>query len=184
MYYTNELSDSDENRPGIVHRIDKDTSGLLIIAKNNKCEEILSNMFKEHTIIREYIALVHGVLENNNIKIDAPIGRDEHDRKKMAVTAKNSKSAITHLSVMKRYKKYTLVKLRLETGRTHQIRVHMKYINHPIYNDPIYSKDNATSFGQFLHSFSMKFNHPITGKEMYFEAPLPEYFKDFIDNLE
>ena len=184
-YYTNNLSDGeDETRPGIVHRIDKDTSGLLLIAKTNKCEELLSDMFKKHTINREYIALVHGVLENDKIKIDAPIGRDEKYRKQMTVTSKNSKEAITHLTVLKRYKKYTLVKLKLETGRTHQIRVHMKYINHPIYNDPVYSNDKASDFGQFLHSYSMSFIHPIKKEELTFKAELPTYFKEFIDNLE
>ena len=184
-YYTSNLSDGeDETRPGIVHRIDKDTSGLLLVAKTNKCEELLSDMFKRHDINREYIALVHGVLESDKALIDAPIGRDTNLRKQMTVTSKNSKKAITHLTVMKRYKKFTLVKLKLETGRTHQIRVHMKYINHPIYNDPIYSNDKATEFGQFLHSYSMNFIHPITHEELSFKADLPKYFKDFIDTLE
>ena len=184
-YYTDNLSDGeDETRPGIVHRIDKDTSGLLLIAKTNKCEELLSEMFKKHVINREYIALVHGVLENDKVKIDAPIGRDEKSRKQMTVTSKNSKEAITHLTVLKRYKNYTLVKLKLETGRTHQIRVHMKYINHPIYNDPVYSNDKATEFGQFLHSYSMSFKHPITGEELSFKVDLPKEFQDFIDTLE
>lgn len=184
-YYTNNLSDGeDESRPGIVHRIDKDTSGLLLIAKTNKCEELLSDMFKKHIINREYIALIHGVLENDKIKIDAPIGRDANNRKQMTVTSKNSKQAITHLTVLKRYKKYTLVKLKLETGRTHQIRVHMKYINHPIYNDPIYSNDKSTEFGQFLHSYSMSFTHPITNKELSFKVDLPNEFKNFIDSLD
>lgn len=184
-YYTDNLSDGeDDTRPGIVHRIDKDTSGLLLIAKTNKCEELLSDMFKKHIINREYIALVHGVIPNDNVKIDAPIGRDSKMRKQMTVTSKNSKAAITHLTVLKRFKKYTLVKLKLETGRTHQIRVHMKYINHPIYNDPVYSNDKATDFGQFLHSYSMSFTHPITNKELSFTSELPKEFNDFIDTLE
>ena len=184
-YYTDNLSEgSDESRPGIVHRIDKDTSGLILIAKTNKCEELLSDMFKKHTIEREYIALVHGVLENDKALIDAPIGRDEKLRKQMTVTSHNSKKAITHLVVLKRYKNYTLVKLRLETGRTHQIRVHMKYINHPIYNDPVYSNDKCDDFGQFLHSYSMKFIHPITRKEMEFKSELPSHFQEFINTLE
>ena len=184
-YYTDNLSDGeDETRPGIVHRIDKDTSGLLLIAKTNKCEELLSEMFKKHTINREYIALVHGVIENDKVKIDAPIGRDTTNRKQMTITSKNSKEAITHLTVLKRYKKFTLVKLKLETGRTHQIRVHMKYINHPIYNDPVYSNDKATEFGQFLHSYSMSFIHPITNVELSFKVDVPTYFKEFIDSLE
>ena len=184
-YYTDNLSDGeDETRPGIVHRIDKDTSGLLLVAKTNKCEELLSDMFKKHTINREYIALVHGLLPQDKIKIDAPIGRDEKMRKQMTVTSKNSKEAITHLTVLKRYKKFTLIKLKLETGRTHQIRVHMKYINHPIYNDPIYSNDKATEFGQFLHSYFMSFVHPITKEELSFTSELPSYFQEFLDTLE
>ena len=185
MYYADNLSDGyEEYRPGIVHRIDKDTSGLIIIAKNNKAQEILSEYFKEHSIKREYIALIHGILDSDSVLIDAPIGRDESSRKMMKVTSKNSKSAITHVKVLKRYKNFTLVKCRLETGRTHQIRVHMKYINHPIFNDPIYSKDKATEFGQYLHSYSMEFNHPITNKKMYFECPLPKEFQDTLDSLE
>ena len=184
-YYTDNLSDGeDETRPGIVHRIDKDTSGLLLIAKTNKCEELLSEMFKKHSINREYIALVHGIIENDKVKIDAPIGRDTTNRKQMTVTSKNSKEAITHLTVLKRYKKYTLVKLKLETGRTHQIRVHMKYINHPIYNDPVYSNDKASEFGQFLHSYSMEFIHPITNEELKFTCDVPKYFQDFLDTLD
>jgi len=185
MYYSDQLSDGyEENRPGIVHRIDKDTSGLLIVAKNNKCEELLSEMFKKHTIKREYIALVHGVIYEDKAKIDAPIGRSTNDRKQMMVTSQNSKSAITHFKVLKRYKDFTLLKLRLETGRTHQIRVHMKYINHPIYNDPVYSNDNASEFGQFLHSYSMEFIHPIKNIPMKFEAKLPKEFEDFLANLD
>lgn len=185
MYYTTSLSDGQNtSRPGIVHRLDKDTSGLLIVAKNNKAEEELGKMFKEHTITREYIALVCGTILNDKIKIDAPIGRDPKNRLRMSVTPNNSKKAITHLTVLKRYKEYTLVKLRLETGRTHQIRVHMKYINHPIYNDPVYSKECISDFGQFLHSYSMDFNHPITKEHMHFTAELPAYFKDFISTLE
>ena len=184
-YYTDNLSDGeDETRPGIVHRIDKDTSGLLLIAKTNKCEELLSEMFKKHSINREYIALVHGIIENDKVKIDAPIGRDTTNRKQMTVTSKNSKEAITHLTVLKRYKKFTLVKLKLETGRTHQIRVHMKYINHPIYNDPVYSNDKTTEFGQFLHSYSMSFTHPITNVELSFKVDIPSYFQEFIESLE
>ena len=185
MYYADNLSDGyEEYRPGIVHRIDKDTSGLIIIAKNNKAQEILGECFKKHSIKREYIALVHGVLESDSALIDAPIGRDETSRKMMKVTSKNSKSAITHVKVLKRYKNFTLVKCILETGRTHQIRVHMKYIGHPIFNDPIYSKDKCTDFGQYLHSYSMEFTHPITGKKMYFECPLPKEFQDTLDSLE
>lgn len=185
MYYTNNLSSvNGKIRPGIVHRIDKDTSGLIIVAKNNKAHEILSNYFQNKTITRTYIALVKGELKTNSATIDAPIGRSEKDRKKMAVTSKNSKNAVTHLTVLKRYKGYTLVKLKLDTGRTHQIRVHMQYIGHPVYNDPVYTNDKCSEFGQFLHSYSMEFVHPITKEKMYFECPLPDYFEDFLKCLE
>ena len=173
-----------EVRPGIVHRIDKDTSGLIIVAKNNKTHEILSEYFQNKTITRTYIALIKGELNTNSATIDAPIGRSENDRKKMAVTSKNSKHAITHLTVLKRFKGYTLVKLKLETGRTHQIRVHMHYIGHPVYNDPVYTNDKCSEFGQFLHSYSMEFIHPITKEKMYFEVPLPEYFSKHLECLE
>ena len=186
MNYTKNLSDiNGEERPGIVHRIDKDTSGLIIVAKNNKAHNILSEYFKDHkNIKREYLALIVGRFPHETATIDAPIGRDPKNRKKMTVTSTNSKEAITHLRVVKRYKDYTLVSLILETGRTHQIRVHMNYIGYPIYNDPVYNTKKATEFGQFLHSYKMDFIHPITGKEMHFEAPLPKYFEDFINNLE
>ena len=185
MYYTNSLSDiNGEVRPGIVHRIDKDTSGLIIIAKNNKTHEILSDYFKNKTITRTYIALVKGEINTNSGTIDAPIGRSDKDRKKMSVTSKNSKNAITHFTVLKRYKGYTLIKCKLDTGRTHQIRVHMNYIGHPVYNDPVYTNDKCSDFGQFLHSYSMEFIHPITKEKMYFECPLPEYFTEFLKCLE
>lgn len=186
MHYTNSLSDiNGEERPGIVHRIDKDTSGLLVIAKNNKSHAILSEYFKKHdNIKREYIALICGNFPHDSATIDAPIGRDPKDRKKMTVTADNSKEAVTHLKVIKKYKNYTLVSLILETGRTHQIRVHMNYIGYPIYNDPVYNTKKATEFGQFLHSHKMDFIHPITQKEMHFESPLPKEFQDFIDTLD
>ena len=185
MYYTNNLSDvNGEIRPGIVHRIDKDTSGLIIVAKNNKTHEILGDYFKNKSITRTYIALVKGEIGTNSGTIDAPIGRSDKDRKKMAVTAKNSKNAITHFTVLKRYKGYTLIKCKLDTGRTHQIRVHMAYIGHPVYNDPVYTNDKCSDFGQFLHSYSMEFIHPITKEKMYFECPLPEYFSEFLKCLE
>ncbi len=185
MYYTNNLSDvNGDIRPGIVHRIDKDTSGLIIVAKNNKTHEILGDYFKNKSITRTYIALVKGEIGTNSGTIDAPIGRSDKDRKKMAVTAKNSKNAITHFTVLKRYKGYTLIKCKLDTGRTHQIRVHMAYIGHPVYNDPVYTNDKCSDFGQFLHSYSMEFIHPITKEKMYFECPLPEYFSEFLKCLE
>lgn len=186
MYYTNNLSNiNGEERPGIVHRIDKDTSGLLLVAKNNKTHTILTEYFKDHkNIKREYIALLCGRFPHDSATIDAPIGRDPKDRKRMTVTAENSKEAITNLKVLKRYKNYTLVSCILETGRTHQIRVHMNYIGYPIYNDPVYNTKKATLFGQFLHSYRMDFIHPITKKKMHFEAPLPKEFEDFLEQLD
>ena len=185
MYYTKNLSDvGGEERPGIVHRIDKDTSGLLLVAKNNKVHNILTEDFKHKRIKRKYIALINGVFPHNTATIDAPIGRDKINRQKMTVTEENSKKAVTHLTVLKRYKKHTLISLLLETGRTHQIRVHMEYIGYPIYNDPVYSKNVANDFGQFLHSSEMDLIHPITKEKMHFMAPLPDCFKTFIKSLE
>ncbi|MCX4249693.1 MAG: RluA family pseudouridine synthase [Bacilli bacterium] len=184
MHYTSNLSNvNGEVRPGIVHRIDKDTSGLMIVAKNNKTHELLADMLSKHEIKRDYIALIKGEFMHDTATIDAPIGRDKMDRKKMAVTADNSKNAITHLKVVERYKGYTLVRLTLETGRTHQIRVHMNYIGYPIFNDPVYGH-STNEFGQFLHSASIDFKHPITNEGMHFECELPDYFKNFIDTLE
>ena len=184
MYYTKNLSDvGGEFRPGIVHRIDKDTSGLLLIAKTNQVHEILADDFKNKRIKREYIALLDGVFRQGSATIDAPIGRDKQNREKMAVV-EDGKHAVTHMKVLKRYKEYTLVSCILETGRTHQIRVHMAYIGYPIHNDPVYAKKEATSFGQFLHSYKMNFVHPITKKEMEFTCPLPKYFEEFLDSLE
>ena len=185
LYHTNNLSEgSDNQRPGIVHRIDKDTSGLILIAKNNKAHEILADDFKHKRVKRKYIALVKGILAHNNITIDAPIGRDKIDRKKMMVTDLNSKDAVTHIKVLKRYHKYTLIECELETGRTHQIRVHLAYIGHPIFNDPVYQKDKTTSFGQFLHSSEITFKEPITKEQLHFKVDLPEYFQNFLDNLD
>lgn len=185
LYYTNQLSNENgENRPGIVHRIDKDTSGLLLIAKTNEAHQILANDFKEKKVSREYVALLTGELKNKNAIIDAPIGRDEQNRKRMNVTSKNSKEAITHLTVLKRYVGYTLVRLKLETGRTHQIRVHMKYIGYPIFNDPVYTNKKCTVFGQFLHADQIYFTHPITKEKMHFESKLPTEFESFLKTLE
>lgn len=184
MYYTKNLSDvGGEFRPGIVHRIDKDTSGLLLIAKTNEVHEILADDFKNKRIKREYVALLDGVFRQGSATVDAPIGRDKQNREKMAVV-EDGKHAITHMKVLKRYEEYTLVSCVLETGRTHQIRVHMAYIGYPVHNDPVYSKREATSFGQFLHSYKMNFVHPITKKEMEFTCPLPKYFEEFLDSLE
>lgn len=184
MGYTNNLSDgTHEFRPGIVHRIDKDTSGLMVVAKNNKAHELLADAFKNKEINRYYTALLIGRLDSDNILVDAPIGRDPNERKRYTVTKVNSKNAITHLNVIKRFKNYTLVNLKLDTGRTHQIRVHMKYIGYPVYNDPVYTKMKCTSFGQFLHSREIDFIHPITGKRLHFEVPVPKEFQDFLDSL-
>lgn len=183
--HTDKLSDiNGVERLGIVHRIDKDTSGLIIVAKTNKAHEILGEYFKNHSIKREYIALLCGVLPHDTATIDAPIGRDEKNRLRMTVTPNNSKRAVTHLTVLKRYKEYTLVKARLETGRTHQIRVHTKYIGYPVYNDPVYANKSEGDFGQFLHSYSMEFIHPIAKEKMYFKREVPKYFQDFLDKLD
>ena len=185
LYHTNNLSSGSDNlRPGIVHRIDKDTSGLLLVAKNNKAHEILSLDFKNKKVKRKYIALVKGILTHNHITIDAPIGRDKIDRKKMMVTDNCGKEAITHVNVLKRYAKYTLVECELETGRTHQIRVHLTYIGHPVFNDPVYQKDKTTDFGQFLHSSEITFTEPITKEKLHFKIPLPKEFQDFLDTLD
>ena len=183
--YTDKLSDINGERLGIVHRIDKDTSGLIIVAKTNKAHEILGQYFKEHSIKREYIALLCGIFPHDTATIDAPIGRDEKNRLRMTVTPNNSKRAVTHLEVLKRYKAgFTLVKARLETGRTHQIRVHTKYIGYPVYNDPVYANKSIGDFGQFLHFYSMEFIHPISKEKMYFKRDVPKYFQDFLDKLD
>ena len=174
-----------EIRPGIVHRLDKDTSGLLIVAKNDKAHVNMSEQIKNHEVKKTYIALVRGIVKENEATIDMPIGRSTSDRKKMAVT-KNGKNAVTHIKVLKRYDKYTLLQVNIETGRTHQIRVHLSYIGYPIVGDCTYSngKNEFGIVGQCLHSKSLEFKHPITGKEMKLEAPLPEYFENILKELE
>ena len=179
------LSNIDFTRPGIVHRIDKDTSGLLLVAKDDKVHELLSNMIKDKKVERKYWALVEGVIKHDTGTIDAPIGRDTVNRQKMMITDKNSKEAITHFRVLKRYKNNTLVECKLDTGRTHQIRVHFNYIGFPIVGDPVYGRrHNNDPFGQYLHSKSIKFTHPILNKELYFESDLPKEFKDKLESLE
>ncbi len=173
--------EGDPIRPGIVHRLDKDTSGLMVVAKNEKVHDLLASMIKDKKVERHYLALVEGVIPHETGTIDAPIGRDIYNRQKMAVTDVNGKDSITHFKVLKRYKDKTLVECVLETGRTHQIRVHMAYIKHPVVNDPLYNKKKADSFGQMLHSKSIKFTHPITGKEIYYEVKPP---KEFMEKLE
>ncbi len=184
IHHQKKLSDIDETRPGIVHRLDKDTSGLMLVAKNNRVHEKLATMISKKEVRREYTALLIGEFKHESATIDAPIGRDPLNRKKMTVIKNNSKEAITHLKVLKRYKGFTLVNLILETGRTHQIRVHMNYIKYPIYNDPVYSKSKATEFGQFLHSSKIEFIHPETKEYISLTSDLPKYFQDFINNLE
>ena len=173
---------SDEVRPGIVHRIDKDTSGLLIVAKDEIVHEKLVNMIKNKEVVRKYIALVHGVINHDTGTIDAPIGRDITDRKKMAVTDINAKDAITHFRVLEKLNNATLIECQLETGRTHQIRVHMKYIGYPIVNDPVYGhKKTINDCGQMLHSYYLSLNHPITGEFMEFRSEIPKEMKEIID---
>lgn len=182
LYYTNNLSNNNGNlRPGIVHRLDKDTSGLMIVAKNDKVHDLLAKQLKDKTLKRKYIALVHGIISHDYGTIDAPIGRDEKDRKKMCVTSKNSKEAITEFKVLERYKNTTLIECNLKTGRTHQIRVHLSYINHPVVNDPVYSSKKCSSFGQMLHSYEISFIHPITNEVMTFKRDVPKEFKDILE---
>ena len=174
-----------ELRPGIVHRLDKDTSGLIIVAKNDKAHLNLSNQIKNREVKKTYIALVRGVIKENEATINMPIARSTKDRKKMAVS-KDGKEAITHFKVIKRYDKYTLIEVKIETGRTHQIRVHMSQIGYPIVGDVVYSngKNPFGVVGQMLHSSKLTFKHPITNKEINLEAELPTYFKKILKELE
>jgi len=174
-----------EIRPGIVHRIDKDTSGVLIVAKNDKSHIDISNQIKNHEVKKTYIALVRGRIKENEATIDMPIGRSEKDRKKMAVT-KKGKNAITHIKVLKKYSNYTYIEVNIETGRTHQIRVHMAEIGYPIVGDMVYSngKNPFGIEGQMLHAKEIEFVHPTTKKKVKFEAVIPEYFKKVLEILE
>ena len=185
LLYHTKLSDvNGEVRPGIVHRIDAYTTGLLMIAKNNKAHEILAEELAEKKTYRKYVALVWGVIESDTGEIDAPIGRSKSDRKKMAIRA-DGKEAITHFKVLKRYEKATLIELRLETGRTHQIRVHMDYIGHPLVNDPVYGNRKLfDETGQCLHAKELGFVHPTTGKYMQFDSELPECFTNILKKFE
>lgn len=185
MYHCNSLSTvNTEVRPGIVHRIDADTSGLLLVAKNDETHIALAEQIKEHTVTRKYIALVWGIINEDTATIDAPIGRDKNNRKKMCVTADNSKDAITHLKVLERYKDATLIECSLETGRTHQIRVHLAYINHPLVNDYVYGykKVDDREFGQMLHAKTIGFTHPRTNEYMEFSVDAPKKFYEILDN--
>jgi len=174
-----------EVRPGIVHRIDKDTSGLLIVAKNDKAHINMSEQIKNHEVKKTYIALARGVIKENNATIDMPIGRSTKDRVKMAVS-RTGKNAVTHIKVLQRYNGYTLIEVNIETGRTHQIRVHLSEIGFPLVGDAVYSngKNPFGVEGQMLHSMRLEFKHPITGKKIKVEAKLPEYFEEVLKELE
>ena len=170
-------------RPGIVHRLDKDTSGLMLVAKNEFTLEKLSEMISTKSVERKYIALVDGVIKNDSGEIDAPIGRDRNNRQKMAATDVNSKEAITHFKVLDRFNNHTLIECILDTGRTHQIRVHMAYIGYPVTNDPLYGRGKADEFGQMLHSYSIKLKHPRTGVELSYQVDPPKEFKDRLETI-
>lgn len=184
LYHTRDLAKSPEGfRPGIVHRIDKDTSGLLMVAKNDKARESLEKQLAAKTNKREYLALVHGNFDTQSGVINAPIGRNPYNRKQMAVNP-NGKQAVTHFQVLEQFKDYSLVKCVLETGRTHQIRVHMKYIGHPLAGDPLYGpKKTLKGNGQFLHAETLGFEQPSTGEWLEFSCPIPPIFQRQLDNL-
>lgn len=184
MYHVKDLSSiNGVIRPGIVHRIDKDTSGLLMVAKNDLAHESLAKQLKDKTSLRKYVALVHGVIPHEKGTINAPIGRSKVNRKMQAVR-EDGKPAVTHFNVLERFNDFTLVELTLETGRTHQIRVHMKYIGYPLAGDPVYGPSKTLKGnGQFLHAKLLGFTHPITGQKMVFEAPLPTIFEKTLEKL-
>ncbi|MEK3915106.1 RluA family pseudouridine synthase [Paenibacillus sp. FSL H7-0331] len=187
LYHCQDLSGiNGVMRPGIVHRIDKDTSGLLMAAKNDSAHQSLAAQLKEHTVVRKYLAVVHGNVTHEQGTVDAPIGRDPFDRKLYTVTERNSKKAVTHFAVLERYGDHTLLELRLETGRTHQIRVHMKFIGHPLVGDPAYGPSRgkgATMDGQALHAAILGFTHPRTGEHLQFEAEIPTDMQHLIHIL-
>ena len=183
LLYRFQISGGEKNRPGIVHRLDKDTSGLMMVAKNEKTHDKLSRMIANKEVERHYLAIVDGVIKHDTGTIDAPIGRDANNRQKMAVTDVHGKEAVTHFRVLETFSNHTLVECILETGRTHQIRVHMAYIGYPVSNDPLYGRGKSTEFGQMLHSKSIKFKHPTTGKELFFEVDPPKEFLKKIEKL-
>ncbi|WP_233355171.1 RluA family pseudouridine synthase [Paenibacillus sp. JZ16] len=185
MFHCNDLSGiNGELRPGIVHRIDKDTTGLIMAAKNDKAHASLAAQLKDHSVNRRYLALVHGNISHDQGTIDAPIGRDAQDRKLYTVTDRNSKHAVTHFTVVERFGDYSLLELKLETGRTHQIRVHMKYIGHPLVGDPVYGKSKGIKLnGQALHAAILGFVHPSTGEYMEFSAPMPDDMEELLTIL-
>ena len=184
MYHCNNLSTVNGSiRPGIVHRIDADTSGLLLVAKNDMAHNDLAKQISEKSVVRKYVCLVHGVINEDSATIDAPIGRDKNNRKKMCVTADNSKDAVTNIRVLERFSSSTLIECSLETGRTHQIRVHMEYINHPVVNDPVYgyNKLDDKDFGQMLHAKEIGFIHPVTHEFMDFKVEPPVKFMEILN---
>lgn len=186
MHHCKELPDlNGEIRAGIVHRIDKDTSGLLMVAKTDRAYTALSQQLKEHTVIRKYWAVVHGIVTHQLGTVDAPIGRDTRERKTFVVKENNSKHAVTHFTMLEQFKQCTLLELKLETGRTHQIRVHMKFIGHPLVGDPVYGRSKGISMkgGQALHAAVLGFKHPITGEYLEFEAPIPEDMNELLSIL-
>ena len=183
LLYRFQLSQKDKMRPGIVHRLDKDTSGLMLVAKNDEVHDALSRMIANKEVERHYLAIVDGVIKHDTGTIDAPIGRDFNNRQKMAVTDVHGKEAITHFRVLETFSNHSLVECILETGRTHQIRVHMAYIGHPVSNDPMYGYGKSTEFGQMLHSKSIRFIHPVTKEELFFEVEHPKEFLEFLEKL-
>lgn len=185
MFHCKDLSGiNGELRPGIVHRIDKDTSGLIMAAKNDKAHASLAAQLKAHTVTRKYYALVHGNVSHDQGTVDAPIGRDPHDRKMYTVIERNSKHAVTHFQVVERFGDYTLLELKLETGRTHQIRVHMKFIGHPLVGDPLYGRSKGIKMdGQALHAAVLGFEHPEDGRYLEFSAPIPADMEDVLQSL-
>lgn len=185
MYHCRDLSGiNGELRPGIVHRIDKDTSGLIMAAKNDKAHASLAAQLKEHSVTRKYVALVHGNLSHDQGTVDAPIGRDSGDRKLFTVTERNSKHAVTHFLVMERLNDYTLLELQLETGRTHQIRVHMKFIGHSLVGDPMYGRSKGIRMnGQALHAAVLGFQHPSSGEYLEFSRPIPSDMEEILASL-
>ncbi|MEE8823845.1 ribosomal large subunit pseudouridine synthase D [Lentilactobacillus sunkii] len=183
LYHSPLSTINGEYRPGIVHRIDKDTSGLLMVAKNDAAHKYLSQQLKEQKSLRKYVALVHGRIGEDSGVVSAPIGRSPKDRKKQAIVS-DGRHAVTHFEVLERFSDYTLISCRLETGRTHQIRVHMKYIGHPIVGDPLYGpRKTIKGNGQFLHAQELGFEHPKTHELMIFSAPLPPIFEKTLNNL-
>jgi len=183
LLYRYNLHSGENHRPGIVHRLDKDTSGLMLVAKNEWTHEKLSDMISKKEVERKYLAIVSGIIKHDTGEIDAPIGRDVNNRQKMAVTDVNGKEAVTHFKVLERFQNHTLIECKLETGRTHQIRVHMAYIGYPVLNDPLYGKGKCTDFGQMLHSYSIRFQHPRTGKELFFTVEAPKEFQEQLEDL-